>query len=62
LSSYLILLAALGPVVYSSSNRNDYQKQKNHVLGSRVQSVHKADNLTAICEVIVYKMWDPIGL
>jgi hypothetical protein len=30
---YLILLAALGPGVYSASNRNEYQKQKNNVSG-----------------------------
>jgi hypothetical protein len=29
-SIYLILLAALGPGVYSASNRNEYQKQKNN--------------------------------
>jgi hypothetical protein len=28
-SMYLILLATLGPGVYSASNRNEYQKQKN---------------------------------
>jgi hypothetical protein len=28
---YLILAAALGPGVYSASNRNEYQKQKNNV-------------------------------
>jgi hypothetical protein len=28
---YLILPAALGPGVYSASNRNEYEKQKNHV-------------------------------
>jgi hypothetical protein len=28
-SVYLILPAALGPAVYSASNRNEYQKQKN---------------------------------
>jgi hypothetical protein len=33
-SIYLILPAALGPGVYSASNRNEYQKQKNnHVSG-----------------------------
>jgi hypothetical protein len=31
LSSYLILPAALGPGVYSASNRNEYQKHKNNV-------------------------------
>jgi hypothetical protein len=30
---YLILPAALGPGVYSASNRNEYQKQKNKVSG-----------------------------
>jgi hypothetical protein len=33
---YVILQAALGPGVYSASNRNEYQKQKNNV--SREQS------------------------
>jgi hypothetical protein len=28
-SIYLILSAAIGPGVYSASNRNEYQKQKN---------------------------------
>jgi hypothetical protein len=32
-SIYLILLATLGPGVYSASNRNEYQKQKNNVSG-----------------------------
>jgi hypothetical protein len=30
---YLIFPAALGPGVYSASNRNEYQKQKNNVSG-----------------------------
>jgi hypothetical protein len=30
---YLILPAALGPGVYSASNINEYQKQKNNVSG-----------------------------
>jgi hypothetical protein len=30
---YLILLATLGPGVYSACNRNEYQKQKNSVSG-----------------------------
>jgi hypothetical protein len=33
LSVDLILPAALGPGVYSASNRNVYQKQKNYVYG-----------------------------
>jgi hypothetical protein len=31
----LILPAALGPGVYSASNRNEYQKHKNNVSGSK---------------------------
>jgi hypothetical protein len=31
--NYLIFPAALGPDVYSVSNRNEYQKQKKKVLG-----------------------------
>jgi hypothetical protein len=30
-SIYLILTAALGPGVYSASNRNEYQNNKNNV-------------------------------
>jgi hypothetical protein len=30
-SIYLLLPAALGPGLYSSSNRNEYQNQKNNV-------------------------------
>jgi hypothetical protein len=33
LSIYLIFLAALGPGVYSASNRNEYQKHKNNISG-----------------------------
>jgi hypothetical protein len=43
---YLILPAALGPGVYSASNRNEYQKQKIIFLGSKVRLVHGAFNLT----------------
>jgi hypothetical protein len=32
-SIYLILPAALGPGVLLSSNRNEYEKQKNNVSG-----------------------------
>jgi hypothetical protein len=28
-------------------------------LGSKVRRVRRADNLTTICEPIVYTMWDP---
>jgi hypothetical protein len=54
---YLILLAALGPGVYSATNRNEYQKHKKKnmyiFLGSKVRRVHRADTLTTICEPIV---------
>jgi hypothetical protein len=33
LSIYLILPGALGPGVYSASNRSEYQKQKDNVSG-----------------------------
>jgi hypothetical protein len=32
-SIYIIVTAALGPGVYSASNRNEYQKQNNNVSG-----------------------------
>jgi hypothetical protein len=32
---YLILPVALGPGVYSASNRNEYWKQKNNVFGEK---------------------------
>jgi hypothetical protein len=52
-SNYLILQAALGPEVQSASKRNESQKKKNNVLGSKVRPVRRADNFTAICESIV---------
>jgi hypothetical protein len=50
---YLIVPARLGPEVYSTSNRNEYQTQKIMFLGSRAQQVCRADDLTAICEPAV---------
>jgi hypothetical protein len=35
LSIYLILPTALCPGIYSASNRNEYQKQKNNVSGEQ---------------------------
>jgi hypothetical protein len=35
------------------------RSRKIMFLGSRVRPVHRADNLTAIREPIVYTMWDP---
>jgi hypothetical protein len=50
---YLIVPAALGPGVYSSSNRNEYRKHKKKFLRSKVRPVHRTDNLSAISEPIV---------
>jgi hypothetical protein len=36
--------------VYSASNRNEYQKQKNNVSLSKALPARRVDNLTAICE------------
>jgi hypothetical protein len=52
-SIYVILLAALNLGVHSASNRQEYQKQKNNVSGSKARPVHRADNLAAFCELIV---------
>jgi hypothetical protein len=38
---YLILTTALGPGVYSASNRNEYQKHTNNVPGDRLQNSTK---------------------
>jgi hypothetical protein len=47
-SIYLILQAVLGPGGCSSSNRNEYQKQKKKkFMRSKVQPVRRVDNLTA---------------
>jgi hypothetical protein len=48
----LNLPAALGLGVNTTSNRNEYQKQKSNV-SERGRPVRKADNLTAICVPIV---------
>jgi hypothetical protein len=49
----LILPAALGSEVYSTSNRNEYQKQKKMFLWSRARPTLKTENFTAFCEPIV---------
>jgi hypothetical protein len=50
----LILPVALGPGIYTASNRNEYRKHKHKMfLGSKVRRVRKADSLTAIYEPIV---------
>jgi hypothetical protein len=55
---YLNFPAALGPGVYSASNRNEYQRQKMF-LGSRPRPVRKTGNLIAISEPTVWKTQDP---
>jgi hypothetical protein len=52
-SIYLILPTAQVPGIHSSSDRNEYQKQKNNVSGEWSVVVLRADSLTAICEPIV---------
>jgi hypothetical protein len=48
-----LFLVTLGPGVYTASNRNEYQKQKNNLfLGNKVRLVRRADKLTAICDPI----------
>jgi hypothetical protein len=42
---YITVLDAVGSGVYSGSNRNEYQKQKNNVPGGKLRPVRKADNL-----------------
>jgi hypothetical protein len=39
------LLVSLGPGVHSAPSRNEHQKQKNNVSGSRVRPVCRAGNL-----------------
>jgi hypothetical protein len=47
-SIYLILPAALGPLVYTSSNRNEYQKHNKIFLENRARPAQKADTLIAV--------------
>jgi hypothetical protein len=58
-SIYLRLQAALRHGVHSASNINEYQMQKINVSGSRAWPVRRADDLTAVCEPIVYTMCNP---
>jgi hypothetical protein len=52
-SIYLILPAALGPGVYSASNRKSIRNRIIIILGCRARPVRGAGNLTAIYEPIV---------
>jgi hypothetical protein len=51
----LILPTALWLGVDSAANRNEYQESPWRIKGGRPG--RKADNLTAIYEPTVYKMW-----
>jgi hypothetical protein len=53
-SIYLILPAALWPWVDSASNRNEYQEPS--------WPAHKSDNLTAICDSIVYRKFGSLDV
>jgi hypothetical protein len=53
------LQAALGPGVYSASNRNEVQKQNKLFLRSIERPEREAENLTAICEPTVWTMRGP---
>jgi hypothetical protein len=57
-SIHLILQAALGLEVHSASNRNEY-RSRIMFLGNRARLVHRGDNLAAICEPVIWTMWDP---
>jgi hypothetical protein len=35
------------------------EMRTRNLRGGKVRPAHKADNLTAICEPIIYKMWEP---
>jgi hypothetical protein len=49
----LSLPATLHSGVYLASNRSEYRKQKNNILGSKVRPVRGADNITAVYKPIV---------
>jgi hypothetical protein len=49
-SIYLFLPAAVGPGVYSASNRMSNRSRKIMFLGSKTWPVSKAESLTAIFE------------
>jgi hypothetical protein len=51
--------AELGPGVYVTSNGHNYQKNKRCFGGVKRRRTRKADNISAICERLVYTMWDP---
>jgi hypothetical protein len=60
-SIYLILMSALGPGIYLTSNRNSARNKKIMFLKSRARPVRRADSFNPICEPIIYiyTMCDP---
>jgi hypothetical protein len=57
-SVYLILSVSLGPGVTQPVTEMSIRNRKIVFLWSRARPVPKAESLTAICEPIVYTMWD----
>jgi hypothetical protein len=55
----LILAAALGPGFAHFQTELSTRSTKVMFLGSRARPVPVADDLTAICEPVVYRLWDP---
>jgi hypothetical protein len=56
---YLISPAALGLGFTQPVTQMSTRNRKVMFLGSKVRRLRRADNLTAIFESIVYKMWEP---
>jgi hypothetical protein len=55
----VILPAALAMGFTQLLTEMSIRSRKIMFLGRRARPVLRADNLTAICEPIVYTMWDP---
>jgi hypothetical protein len=56
---YVILPAAPGPGLTHPVTEMSTRRRKTIVLGSRARPVRRADSLAAICEPIVWTMWEP---
>jgi hypothetical protein len=54
--SVYLILPHYGPGIGSASNRNEYQKSSWEC---KARPARKTVNLTALCEPIIYKLWDP---
>jgi hypothetical protein len=56
--SFLFMSERREPLIYIPWNLPNLSG-RTMLLGSKVRRVLRADNLTAICDSTVYKMWDP---